>query len=58
MPALRIAERKCDKDHTVSALLTAASWLLAQLPDRVREYQRADLVKTLSRAQDLVIEVH
>ena len=44
-------------DRGVAAMLTCASWLLAQLPGRVVEHQRGELVKTLAAARDLVVEV-
>jgi hypothetical protein len=45
-------------DRTLAAVLTTASWLLAQLPDRVVQDRRGELVRTLAEARDLVIEVH
>ncbi len=44
-------------DRGISALLTASSWLLAQLPDRVVQDRRGELVRTLAEARELVVEV-
>jgi hypothetical protein len=38
-------------------MLTTASWLLGQLPDRVEQRQRGDLVRALSQSQDLAVMV-
>jgi hypothetical protein len=38
-------------------MLTCASWILQQLPDRVRQAQRAELVRTLAQATSLTVEV-
>jgi hypothetical protein len=46
------------RQDKVASLLTAASGLLAELPDRVVQDRRAALVKTLGQARELVIEVH
>jgi hypothetical protein len=45
-------------DRVLAAVLTTASWLLAQLPDRVVQHRRGELVKTLAEARDRVVEVH
>jgi hypothetical protein len=58
MARVHIAGRECNDSRPVAALLTAASWLLGQLPDKVREDQRKALVQTLGQAENLVIEVH
>jgi hypothetical protein len=42
----------------VAAMLTYASWILAQLPDRVVQRRRGNPLKTLVDARDLVVEVH
>jgi hypothetical protein len=42
----------------VAALLTCASWVIGQLPHRVVQAQRAELVRALAEARDLVVEVH
>ena len=57
--SVRVAGRKLvpGADRGVAALLTASSWLLAQLPDRVVQDRRGELVRTLAEAQDLVVEV-
>jgi len=45
-------------DRGVAAMLTAASWVLQRLPGQVVEGQRDELIRTLSRARNLVVEVH
>ena len=44
-------------DRGVSVLLTAASWVLQRLPGLVAEHRRAELIRMLREARDLVIEV-
>jgi hypothetical protein len=44
-------------DRTVAAVLTTTAWLLSQLPHRVRQAQRAELVRTLAQATSLTVEV-
>jgi hypothetical protein len=44
-------------DKGVAALLTAANWVLAQLPGRVVEGQRGEFVQALSQAQNLTVAV-
>ena len=48
--SVRIAGRKLvpGVDRGVATLLTASSWLLAQLPDRVVQDRRGELVRTLA----------
>jgi hypothetical protein len=41
----------------VAALLTSAAWVLAQLPERVVERQRGDLVRTLAATTPIIIEI-
>jgi hypothetical protein len=57
--SVRIARRKFipGADRGVAVLLTAASWVLQRLPGQVLEGQRAELVRTLAEAQNLVVEV-
>jgi hypothetical protein len=43
--------------HGVATLLTAASWVLQRLPGQVVEEQRAEVIRSLSEARDLVVEV-
>jgi hypothetical protein len=45
-------------DRGVAVLLTAASWVLQRLPAAVVEDQRAELVRTLAEARNLVLKVH
>ena len=45
-------------DRGVAAMLTAASWVLQRLPGQVVEGQRDELIRTLSQARNLVVEVH
>jgi hypothetical protein len=45
-------------DRGVAAMLTAASWVLQRLPGQVVEGQRGELIRTLSQARNLVVEVH
>jgi hypothetical protein len=42
----------------VAAMLTCAGWILQRLPGQVLEEQRAELIKALASANDLVVEVH
>jgi hypothetical protein len=58
--SVRVAGRKCipgaDRGG-VSVPITAASWLLQRLPGQVLQDQRAELIRTLSEASDLTVEV-
>ena len=58
--SLKVGPRtfKADKDPALFVLLTAASWCLQRLPAEVVEEQRAELIRTLGQARDLVVEVH
>ena len=38
-------------------LLTAASWVLQRLPGLVAEHRRGELIRIVSEARDLVVEV-
>lgn len=44
-------------DRGVAVLLTAANWVLQRLPGLVVEHQRADAVRLLGEARDLVVEI-
>jgi hypothetical protein len=57
--SLRIGNRafRRDEDPAAAVLLTAASWCLQQLPHKVVEDQRAELVRMLAEARNLVVEV-
>jgi hypothetical protein len=57
--SVRIGNRDfhCERDGATAALLTAAGWLLAQMPERVVQHQRAELVRTLAQATSLTVEV-
>jgi hypothetical protein len=44
-------------DRGVAVLLTAAGWVLQRLPGQVLEEQRAELIRTLGQARNLVVEV-
>ena len=44
-------------DRGLAVLLTASSWLLSQLPDRVVQDRRGELVRMLAEARDLTVEV-
>jgi hypothetical protein len=46
-----------ERDGAAAALLTSAGWLLAQLPERVVQRRRGELVRTLAQARELVVEV-
>lgn len=55
--SVRVAGRKLVPDRAVSAMVTTSSWLLAQLPDRVVQDRRGELIRALSDASDLTVEV-
>ena len=57
--SVRIADKTyvAGADRGVSALLTAASWILQRLPGLVIEEQRGEAIRSLSEARDLVVEV-
>jgi hypothetical protein len=56
---VRIAGRRFvpGADRGVAVLLTAAGWVIQRLPGQVLEGQRAELIRTLGQAQNLVVEV-
>jgi hypothetical protein len=37
---------------------TAASWVIGRLPGQVVDKQRAELIRMLAKAGDLVVDVH
>jgi hypothetical protein len=57
--SVRIAGRSFvpGADKGLAVLLTAACWVLQRLPGQVLEHQRAELVRTLAEARNLVVEV-
>src|SRR5512132_424118 len=44
-------------DRGVAILYTAASWVIQRLPGQVLEEQRAELIRALGQARNLVVEV-
>jgi hypothetical protein len=44
-------------DRGVAILYTAAGWVVQRLPGQVLEEQRAELIRTLGQARNLVVEV-
>jgi endonuclease YncB( thermonuclease family) len=57
---VRIADRRFapGADRGVAVLLTAASWVLQRLLGQVVDGQRGELIRTVSQARHLVVEVH
>lgn len=58
-PEIVQAGRRClpGANRGVSALMTAASWLLQRLPGQVLNEQRAELIRTLAASRTLVVKV-